>query len=352
MSTSKIRWKLPLFLFTVTLLTTIGLRFDNPLLSDALLYFFGAVPFDVLWEPLANGLKYSAALMLILTCHELGHFLQTLRYGVRASLPYFIPMPFGPLGTLGAVIAMDGRIPHRKALFDIGISGPLAGLIPTLFCLYFGLKWSYIVPTNYGDGNYLQLGEPLLLQWMGLWMYGPLPPDLDILLHPVAMAGWVGLLLTSLNLMPVGQLDGGHVFYALLGKRAGVAALGVFYVLLLLVAVYQLWHWILILLLLAMVGVSHPPTANDAVPLTPLRRLLGWAVLAFVLIGFTPTPIQFNDPPQQKNEPKWECRVKNPASDTLLGRHNLDYTYSRPMGHFDSSVLLQELSNEQSCRCS
>ena len=304
-----ISWKLPLFLFTVTWLTTIGLRFDTSLLQGFLLYFFGAIPFDALWEPLANGLKYSAALMFILTCHELGHFIQTLRYRIRASLPYFIPMPFGPFGTLGAVIAMDGRIPNRRALFDIGISGPLAGLVPTLVFLYFGLKWSYIVPAHGDAGNYLKLGEPLLVQWMALWMYGPLPPDLDILLHPVAMAGWVGLLLTSLNLMPIGQLDGGHIFYALLGKRAAAAAWGVFYLLIVLVAVFQLWHWILILLLLSMVGVAHPPTANDVVPLTPLRRLLGWGILAFVLIGFTPTPLQFNEAPPQKKEPQWYAKA-------------------------------------------
>jgi len=311
---SKIRWKLPLFLFAVTWLTTIGLRFDYPLRQIAVQYVYGEVPFEAFWTVLADGLQYSAALMFILSCHELGHFLQTRRYGIRSSLPYFIPMPFGPLGTLGAVIAMDGRIPHRKALFDIGISGPLAGLVPTFFCLYFGIQWSQIVPSIPGDG--LKLGEPLLLQWMVQWMYGPLPPDLDVMLHPIAMAGWVGLLLTSLNLMPIGQLDGGHIFYALLGKRAASAAWGVFYLLIVLVAVFQLWHWILILLILSMIGVAHPSTANDAVPLTPLRRLLGWGTLAFVLIGFTPTPLQFNDSPPQKNEPQWECRVQRVEWDT------------------------------------
>jgi membrane-associated protease RseP (regulator of RpoE activity) len=307
MQTSKINWKLPLFLYAVTWLTTTGLRIDNSLLSIFIFYVSGAEPFEMFWSVFADGLKYSAALMLILTCHELGHFLQTVRYGVRSSLPYFIPMPFGPFGTLGAVIAMDGRIPNRRALFDIGISGPLAGLVPTLCCLYFGIQWSHIVPKLHGGE--LSLGEPLLLQWMIQWMFGPLAPDLTVMLHPVATAGWVGLLLTSLNLMPVGQLDGGHVLYALLGKRAGVAALSVFYVLLVLVAVYQLWHWLLVLVLLAMVGVAHPPTANDAVPLTPLRRLLGWGILAFILIGFTPTPIQFNESPPQKNEPHWYCRI-------------------------------------------
>ncbi len=308
MASRTFNWKLPLFLYAVTWLTTTAVRLD---IRDLLLYFSGVEPFDAVRHALEEGLKYSLALMLILTCHELGHFIQTLRYRVRASLPYFIPMPIGPLGTLGAVIAMDGRIPNRKALFDIGISGPLAGLVPTLFCLYYGIKWSYIVPAT-SNGSGLSLGEPLLLQWTVQWIYGPLPPDLDILLHPVGMAGWVGLLLTSLNLMPVGQLDGGHVFYALLGKRAAAAAMGFFYLLIVLVAVFQLWHWILILLILAMIGVSHPPTANDAVPLTPFRRLLGCGVLAFILIGFTPTPIQINEPtPRQKNEPQWFCRIEN-----------------------------------------
>jgi len=301
------RWKLPLILYIATWLTTLGLRLDHQLPLAFVFYACGAVSFDVLWEALVDGLKYSAALMLILTCHELGHFIQTLQYRIRSSLPYFIPMPLGPTGTLGAVIAMDGRIPNRRALFDIGISGPVAGLVPTLVCLYYGIKWSYIVPTFNSNG--MSLGEPLLLQWMVKWFYGPLSPDLTVLLHPVAMAGWVGLLLTTLNLMPVGQLDGGHIFYALLGQRAGTAAWGIFYVLLVLVAVYQLWHWTLLLIILALVGVRHPPTANDAVPLTPGRYLLGCLMLAFVLIGFTPTPIQFNESEPQEKEPQWECRV-------------------------------------------
>ena len=305
------RWKLPLILFIATWLTTIGFRIDddNPFLSDFMLYAWGVEPFEKFQIVLLNGLQYSAALMLILTCHELGHFLQTVRYRIRSSLPYFIPMPLGPTGTLGAVIAMDGRIPNRRALFDIGISGPLAGLVPTLFCLYFGIQWSYIVPKSIGVGG-MSLGEPLLLQWMVQWIYGPLAPDLTLMLHPVAMAGWVGLLLTSLNLMPISQLDGGHIFYALLGKRTGAAMLGIFCALLVLVAVYQLWHWTLILLILALIGVGHPPTANDSVPLTPFRYLLGCAVLAFVLVGFTPTPISFDESPQREMEPQWVCRVE------------------------------------------
>jgi len=304
------RWKLPLVLYIATWLTTIGFRFDHSFAEFCVSYVCGMVPFETFWIAFVDGLKYSAALMLILTCHELGHFLQTLRYRVQSSLPYFIPMPFGPTGTLGAVIAMDGRIPHRRALFDIGISGPLAGLVPTLFCLYFGIKWSYIVPKSIGVGG-LSLGEPLLLQWIVQWIYGPLASDLTVMLHPVALAGWVGLLLTSLNLMPISQLDGGHIFYALLGKRAAVAALGVFYVLLVLVAAYQLWHWTLLLLILALIGVGHPPTADDSAPLTPFRYLLGSAVLAFVLIGFTPTPIQFNESESQREDvPQWQCRVE------------------------------------------
>lgn len=313
---NRLYWKLPLLLYVLTWLTTTGLRLDDAvidLLFKGLWAFFDGDTSpgirDLLWTTLRDGLAFSIPLMLILTCHELGHYIQTRRYGIPSSLPYFIPLPLGPIGTLGAVIAMDGRIPNRRALFDIGISGPLAGLIPTLFCLYFGIKWSQLTPMV--GAELYRFGEPLIFQWMIHWIYGPIPPDVYLVLHPVAKAGWVGLFLTSLNMLPLGQLDGGHVFYALLGRRAAKLSWLVYYALILYVLYNQHWNWILILFLLLLIGVSHPPTSDDSIPLTPLRRLLGVGMLAFVLIGLTPSPIIMNEPPESPNQrPVYYCMAE------------------------------------------
>ncbi|MCL2744202.1 MAG: site-2 protease family protein [Planctomycetaceae bacterium] len=312
----RLNWKVPLLLYGLTWLTTSGLQLDNfPLFFEVLVSLF-LLPFNtdffsdtlsLLMQFLSQSVQYSLSLMLILTCHEFGHYIQSCRYGVRSSLPYFIPLPFGPFGTLGAVIRMDSRIPHTRALFDIGISGPIAGLIPTMFCLYYGLSWSHIGPTSSSTGY--QFGEPLLLQYMIYWFYGPLPPDTILYLHPVCKAGWVGLFITSLNLLPFSQLDGGHVFYALLGRRAAAFSWAVYYAIIIFIVVYQLWNWILLLILLAIFGISHPPTADDTMPLTPFRRVLGWTMLLFVLIGLTSNPISFNEPKQDGKDNRMYCYV-------------------------------------------
>ncbi|MGL4595057.1 MAG: site-2 protease family protein [Thermoguttaceae bacterium] len=313
---SSINWKWPVFLYFLTWLTVVGFRLDSPLPYE-IIYALVLFPFqrEVALESISQlgtmlwlGLEYAIPLMLILTCHELGHYLQMRRYRVRSSLPYFIPMPIGPFGTLGAVIAMDGRIPNSRALFDIGITGPLAGLVPTLICLYFGIQWSYF--GSYSGGADAMFGTPLLFDYMNEWIFGQIPPDVVLYVHPVAMAGWVGLLLTSLNLLPFSQLDGGHIFYALLGRRAAFFSMILFYAIIVIVIYNQFWHWSLILIILAFIGVSHPPTANDDMPLTPFRRILGWTTLAFVLLGLTPTPITFNDTPPPQKLPKLYCQIQ------------------------------------------
>ncbi len=231
-----------------------------------------------------QGWAYAIPVMGILLCHELGHYLQARRYHVPASLPYFIPMPFGPIGTMGAVIAMRGHMGNRKALYDIGISGPLAGLVPTMICCLVGLSWSRV---GTGPDTF---GEPLLFQWMARWYFGPLSEGQTVLVHPLAFAGWVGMFITALNLIPIGQLDGGHVLYALLRKKARVVAWFLLYAAFAGVVLAGRYEWSLMLLLLVMIGPSHPPTADDDVPLGIGRIILGWLTLAFVFVGFTPTP--------------------------------------------------------------
>ena len=241
---------------------------------------------------LADGLAFSVALMLILTTHELGHFLQALRYRVPASLPYFIPMPYSPIGTMGAVIGMQAHVGDRRALYDIGISGPLAGLVPAIGCSIVGLQLSQVV-TVVGKKGFLILGEPLLFKFLAFLTFGSLAPTQDVALHPVAFAGWVGIFITGLNLIPIGQLDGGHVLYALLLRRAHAVAMFLMLAAIVAVVAFGYWGWLLMLTLLYMMGPKHPPTADDTVPLGAGRTILGWLTLAFIFLGFTPQPFLF-----------------------------------------------------------
>ncbi|MGO8748237.1 MAG: site-2 protease family protein [Thermoguttaceae bacterium] len=276
-----IHWRLPLALFVFTCLSTFVAGGSTP---DS---------FSVV-----NGAVYSLCLMTILVCHEAGHYVQTRRYGVTASLPFFIPFPFSPIGTMGAVILMDSRVRDRRALFDIGISGPLAGLVPTLLCCTLGLAYDSRVAEAVAPAGSFSLGDPLLFKFFYHIIYGAIPEGSDVFIGPVAMAGWVGLLITSLNLFPIGQLDGGHILYALLPRKANKAATLILYGVLAAVVVgiavfhvYDLKGWTLMLALLFWMKPVHPPTHDDYVPLGAGRIVLGWLTLAFLIIGFTPTPL-------------------------------------------------------------
>jgi membrane-associated protease RseP (regulator of RpoE activity) len=242
------------------------------------------------WANILYGLHYAVPVMIILLCHEMGHFVQAQHYGVYASWPYFIPMPFPPFGTFGAVIAMEPRIGGRRALFDIGISGPLVGLVPTLIFLIVGLRQShYALPVV----DALRFNDPALFRLLARMILGPMPHGYEIVKDPMAFAGWVGLFITSLNLIPIGQLDGGHVLYALLREKAHRVATALLFGALFLV-IFQFKEygsWAVMLALLFFLGPIHPPTADDQEPLGAVRIVLGWLTLAFILIGFTPRPI-------------------------------------------------------------
>ncbi len=274
------RWRLPAMLFAATCLSTLLVGGAQAIYTDGLL------------AGVVQGLRYAVPVMTILLCHEMGHYLQARRYGVQASLPYFIPMPLSPIGTFGAVIAMEPRVGGRRALFDIGISGPLAGLVPTFIFLVIGLQHSTHGPIS---GHGLVYGSPPLFDFMAANILGPVPDGHGLHLHPMAFAAWVGLLVTSLNLIPIGQLDGGHILYALLRRNAHTVAtlllLGAIFVVILYWS--SLGHWTLLLILLLLIGPIHPPTADDDEPLGAGRILLGWLTLAFILVGFTPVPLQY-----------------------------------------------------------
>lgn len=167
-------------------------------------------------------LPYSLSLIIILLAHEMGHFLAARYYGVKATWPYFIPIPLAPIGTMGAVIRILEPIRNKKQLFDIGIWGPLMSLILSVPCYIVGIYLSSLVPVDSVRENpgIISFGESIFTITMNQWILGPFDPTVqDVWIHPLAQAGWVGLLVTAINLLPFGQLDGGHVIYSVFGER-------------------------------------------------------------------------------------------------------------------------------------
>jgi membrane-associated protease RseP (regulator of RpoE activity) len=249
----------------------------------------------------------------------MGHYLLARRYGVRATLPYFIPVPFGA-GTLGAVIRMRSPIPSRRATLDIGAAGPLAGLAVAIPLLLLGLSlsevretgvaaatagspfqspWALVrallahAPIRGAAGSAEVFGDSALTWAAGRLVFGRLPPGHDVFLHPVALAAWLGLLVTTLNLVPVGQLDGGHVLYALLGRRRARRIGGVVSAGLLAAGFFWTWSWLVWWALTRFViGVGHPPALAEE-PLGPGRKAIAWLSLALFLLTFVPVPVSF-----------------------------------------------------------
>lgn len=269
-----------LLLLLATLVTTVFVGATNR----------GADPFANPWS-LLLGLPFAVTLLSILGVHELGHYFTARWYGISVTLPYFIPAPIG-LGTFGAFIKMKSPVTDRKALFDVGIAGPLAGLCLALPAIVLGLSWSEIVPEGPSGQVGIVLGTPplfLLLQWLTL---GPLPQGVDVMLHPVAFAGWIGLLVTALNLLPIGQLDGGHMAYALVGRHHRKVAIFALVILVGMGIAY--WPgWLFWASLSLILGLKHPPPLDDLTPLDQRRRMVGFLSLLLLLTLMTPSPFSF-----------------------------------------------------------
>jgi membrane-associated protease RseP (regulator of RpoE activity) len=260
-----------------------------------------ARPPDNLWWPLFHlwqGWPFALSLLSILLAHEMGHYVASLRHGVAATLPYFIPLPIpdflgNVLGTLGAVIRMKGHMPNRRVMLDIGAAGPLAGLIVTIPVLVLGLSMSHIKPLPL-DQAYQMEGNSLLYLLVKYALFSRWLPSngVDVFIHPVAFAGWAGLLVTSLNLIPAGQLDGGHVLYSLVGDWAqklrwpivlGLAGLGLL-----------VWQgWFLWAGLVLFFGQGHPPPLDSLTQLDAGRKVLAVLVLVVFILTFTPQPLIF-----------------------------------------------------------
>lgn len=277
----KLRWRLPAVLFALTVLAT--------LLTGSLQR--GG---DPLHRPadLLLGAPFSFSLMAILLVHEMGHYLTARHHGVAVTLPYFIPMPFSLIGTLGAFIRIRQVIPTKRALIDIGAAGPLAGFVVAVAAIAVGLPLSTVVPVASPDlAGGLRLGDNLIFLALVKLFAVPVPEGSDLLLHPAAFAGWVGLFVTCLNLLPVGQLDGGHIAYAAWGERHRTISRGV--VAALVVAGVLGWKgWLLWGVLVLLLGTGHPPTLDGPLPLDPHRRRVGWLSLAVFVLTFTPMPFQ------------------------------------------------------------
>ncbi len=238
---------------------------------------------------LVGGPVYSATLMTILTAHEMGHFLMSRRYRVPTSLPFFIPF-LPPFGTLGAVIKMHGRMVHRRALFDVAVAGPLAGFFFTVPAVILGLRLSSVIPLSQAPEYSLQLGESLLFSMLSKVAVGSVPEGFEVVLHPVAYAGWIGLYVMALNLLPIGQLDGGHVVYALLGRGSRFVFLGAMIIFAMIARLLFLPWLFLIALILFLRLFKHPPPQDDVTTLNTGRKLIGLLVLLLFVLSFPPVP--------------------------------------------------------------
>ena len=241
-------------------------------------------------ELLYKGIPFSFTLLLILGAHEMGHYLVSRQHHLDVSLPYFIPAPPIPfiIGTFGAFIRIRSPIRDKRALLDVGCAGPLTGVMVSIPVVMVGLKLSAVTVIGGGEGT-LTLGEPLLFKLLSWLALGPLTPDQNIVLHPVAFAGWIGLLVTALNLIPVGQLDGGHVAYALFPEHhryISLVSLG-----LLVICGVLFWQgWLLWAALIAFLGWRHPPPYQFWVPLDRRHRVLGIITIAVFVLTFSPAP--------------------------------------------------------------
>lgn len=273
--------KLHVLLFIATFITT--------LLAGALLS--GVIPWETP-EKIYKGLPFSVTLLLILLTHEFSHYFMSRRHNVSVTLPYFIPAP-SIIGTFGAIIKMKPPIYHRRALIDIGASGPIGGFIVSIIAVVIGLSYSDVKPLEevqkIEEG--ISLGSSLLFYLLSKIVLNIDQGDYNIILHPVAFAGWIGLLVTSLNLLPIGQLDGGHIIYAIFGERHQLISRATIPVLVILGLLY--WPgWMVWAFLMLIMGHRHPPVVYPMIELDRKRKTMGWIALVIFVLTFTPMPVK------------------------------------------------------------
>lgn len=266
-------------LFALTFITTTLAGSDGSLALEAIIN---------------RGLPFSVTLMAILLSHEMGHYFAARRFGLNATLPFFIPVPhiISLIGTLGAVIKIKSPLRSRRALLYVGMSGPIAGFIVSLAAVIIGLRLSSIQPLPVPPAGSLMLhfGDSLLFRALAHAIQGAIPPGHDVFLAPIAWAGWIGFLVTSLNLMPIGQLDGGHIVHALIGKNQRYFGWLAFLMLAVLCVIW--FYWIVwIVLILFFVRIGHP-LITDSTPLSRSERATGWATMLILCLTFIPIPVE------------------------------------------------------------
>lgn len=266
---------------------SVSYTYSDEILKDAQF----APGIEAFTDPRIIGLSliYAAVLLVILLGHEMGHYLTCRHYGIEATLPFFIPAPT-LIGTLGAFIKIKSPITRRNQLFDIGVAGPLVGFVLALPALFYGLSLSKVVPAVPRE-DAMVFGEPLLLKIAAGIIFKDVSSQSDLFLHPVAFAGWVGLLVTAFNLFPIGQLDGGHVSFALLVEKSKSLArflLGAFFVM----GIFFWIGWIIWALVILLLGLKHPRVVDDGERLSPARQYVGALILVIFILSFIPAPIK------------------------------------------------------------
>jgi membrane-associated protease RseP (regulator of RpoE activity) len=249
------------------------------------------------WSLLFGGLWYSCGVLGILGAHEMGHYVACRYYKLNASLPYFLPfiLPVNAFqtGTLGAVIRIRSPFPTRTVLFDVGVAGPIAGFVVLVPVLFFGLSQSQMLPLpTTGAGVYL--GEPLLFQWATALVHGPMREGFGLNAHPMVFASWFGMLATALNLLPFGQLDGGHITYATLGRFSTPISILTVGGAVVMTFISSSWLvlTVMMVVMLVVLGPRHPRVLYEYEPLSPGRRLLAVAALLILALCSTPVPIE------------------------------------------------------------
>ncbi len=287
-------WALSAVLFVLTLFSTTfaGLIY----VGDDAGFFRTAFLAAAHPSILLYGLPFSLTFLAILLSHEFGHFVACRYYGIRCTPPYFIPIPISIAGTLGAFIRIKSPFNHRRALFDVGVAGPLAGFLFVVPALFVGIAHSHLIAKGAIQGGF-SFGEPLIFRWVGALVLGYSPATQDMLAHPIAMAAWFGLLATCLNLLPIWQLDGGHLAYAILGhnRQRRLSILCTAALILVSFVGWPIPSYLVFSLLLLGFGLRfrfyHPPTLCDEERLGLGRVLIGLLALIILVISFTPVPI-------------------------------------------------------------
>ncbi len=272
---------------------------------------------DLLRHPgqFSVGLPFSLTLLTILLVHELGHYTTARIHGVQTTLPFFIPAPTF-IGTFGAFISMRSAPPDRRSLFDVAAAGPLAGLVLAIPAVILGLNLSSI-DANEQSGGGVTLGSSLLLALLTKVTLGHFPHDVNIAIHPVGFAGWIGLFVTALNLLPVGQLDGGHITYALFGSRhVWISRLAFLFIFSL--GLLRWWDgWLVWGILLLFLGFRHPQCLDPSTPLDFKRTVLGWGMLGILIVTFIPAPFSISEPTAQRSRAAPHSRPVQPETEPI-----------------------------------